>query len=335
LIGVAHDNLAVSLRKVGIITEKALRRAGFSVRRVDITNYFFLGNFADLILICETVTGLRSGYHSFWVSLGRNRIWWSDTNIELDPVRDSDVDFINNYYCFVATSRFEAKTYRERGIRVCKVVGRPVDEFEVEKALATPDEKYRKMFGKYILTIGRDLTVPHKYPRKGLDVFDEAIGLIKPILRSKGIRVVAVSNWKFRNVDVVLDNVPEPELYQLIKQSELFVFPSRREGFGMPPVEAMALGKLVVYTDVPSHNEHTIGVKVLSDYYEVEDYVPLLGRRRLWDYRAKDLADAILYALDLLEKGEAEPIVKQAMEKAREFYSLRVVSELYKVVHGA
>ena len=49
---------------------------------------------------------------------------------------------------------------------------------------------------------------------------------------------------------------PDPaELNRLYRAADALVFPSRYEGFGLPPLEAMAAGCPVVTTDVPAVNE--------------------------------------------------------------------------------
>ena len=49
---------------------------------------------------------------------------------------------------------------------------------------------------------------------------------------------------------------PDPaELHRLYRAADALVFPSRYEGFGLPPLEAMAAGCPVITTDVPVVNE--------------------------------------------------------------------------------
>jgi alpha-1,3-rhamnosyl/mannosyltransferase len=49
--------------------------------------------------------------------------------------------------------------------------------------------------------------------------------------------------------------VPDDELAEWYRAAELFVYPSRYEGFGLPVLEAMACGTPVVCSDAPGVRE--------------------------------------------------------------------------------
>jgi glycosyltransferase involved in cell wall biosynthesis len=51
---------------------------------------------------------------------------------------------------------------------------------------------------------------------------------------------------------VFTDFVPEDELFELYRHARLFVFPSLYEGFGLPPLEAMACGVPVITSNAAS-----------------------------------------------------------------------------------
>lgn len=53
--------------------------------------------------------------------------------------------------------------------------------------------------------------------------------------------------------------VPRDKLYSLLSGASLLAYPSRIEGFGLPPVEAMSLGVPVVTSDVPVLREVAAG----------------------------------------------------------------------------
>lgn len=57
---------------------------------------------------------------------------------------------------------------------------------------------------------------------------------------------------------VVAGYLPDPEIAALVRGARAFVYPSRYEGFGMPPLEAMAAGTPVIATDTAALPE-TLG----------------------------------------------------------------------------
>ena len=63
---------------------------------------------------------------------------------------------------------------------------------------------------------------------------------------------------------------PAPTLIAFYRLARAFVFPSLYEGFGLPPLEAMACGTPVVTSNLSSLPEVTGGAAVLVDPYDVE-----------------------------------------------------------------
>ncbi len=63
---------------------------------------------------------------------------------------------------------------------------------------------------------------------------------------------------------------PAPTLIAFYRLARAFVFPSLYEGFGLPPLEAMACGTPVVTSNVSSLPEVTGGAAVLVDPYDAE-----------------------------------------------------------------
>ena len=120
------------------------------------------------------------------------------------------------------------------------------DEFSaIERNLPVP------ILGRYALVIG---TVE---PRKNLELLIRALN--EPSIRHSELRFVILGKqgWKVdefmakmtsaeRERLVFLGYVTEFQKYRLLRHSEFLVYPSIYEGFGIPALEAMSLGKPVM-----------------------------------------------------------------------------------------
>lgn len=112
--------------------------------------------------------------------------------------------------------------------------------------------------------------------------------------------------------------VPDEDLPSLYATARAFVFPSVGEGFGLPPLEAMACGTPVIASNIPVCRE-------------------VLGPAAVWvdPYRETDLADAI--STVLRDTVLASALVQLGQERARAFpweRSIRGVLQVYRDIQG-
>jgi glycosyltransferase involved in cell wall biosynthesis len=127
--------------------------------------------------------------------------------------------------------------------------------------LVVPDDETQRRShlvgkGDFLLFVGT------AEPRKGLDTLLDS--LAEPAMRDQSLVVVGPQGWG--GVDVrqeaeargiagrvtVTGRVDDVDLAALYAGASLLVMPSRAEGFGLPVLEAMALGVPVVTSDDPA-----------------------------------------------------------------------------------
>jgi glycosyltransferase involved in cell wall biosynthesis len=123
---------------------------------------------------------------------------------------------------------------------------------------------------KYNLPSGLEYIshVSNEQPRKNFDKILIALARLKKKYNLVKVALIKVGNPQYESdakknrallkrlgleKDVfMIENVPEHELPLLYRLSKVFVFPSSREGFGLPPLEAMACGIPVITSQVSS-----------------------------------------------------------------------------------
>lgn len=114
---------------------------------------------------------------------------------------------------------------------------------------------------KYLLTVS---TIE---PRKNYLALLQAFSQLKTRAGDQKLKLVIVGSpgWRYepilaamrplvaRGSVIHLEGVAASELRVLYSRAEAFVFPSTAEGFGFPPLEAMACGVPVVASNLPAH----------------------------------------------------------------------------------
>ena len=99
--------------------------------------------------------------------------------------------------------------------------------------------------------------------------------------------------------------VPDDDLYALFTGAELFAYPSRYEGFGLPPIEAMVCGTPVAVSDIASLRESTEGRAAYVPVGDVTAWAEVLCAALAGDVAAvppprwtwRDAGDQLLKAL--------------------------------------
>jgi len=224
----------------------------------------------------------------------------------------------------VTVSEFSRSELKNRGL-----VGREQDIAVIPCGLtelpgsapASPDRERLRVGRPYILALGSG------NPRKNTPRLLEAwAGL--PVTVKQGRLLVLISQpgdlygrerqGRLPEDVIRRDYVTDVELAELYRGADIFIYPSLYEGFGMPPLEAMAVGTPVLTAGNTSVPEVCGGAAIYCDPYSVADLRDKLARMLLdaagrqelsrrgrerarefsWEHSARRLAEVLLEVCD-------------------------------------
>lgn len=156
--------------------------------------------------------------------------------------------------------------------------------------------------------------------------------ILKTIRESAAVPIL---KSQFPNIEVIRGEKPVDELVDLLGRAHCMVYPSRGEGFGITPLEAMATGLPAM---VP--NAHGISEYFNSQYMlevEVEGKCPaLIGR-----YKGQDVGEMVVCSVDSLARQmryaydhqvEMKELGRQASEYVKAFTYRNTAQRLKTII---
>lgn len=195
----------------------------------------------------------------------------------------------------------DAETVRSE---IIETVGVDADRI-VSIAPGVDHDTFRPLDAETCAPIRRRHSLPERFvlfvgslePRKNLRRLLEAYASIPESLRCDTPLVIAgFSGWKnedlfsifnhMRDSVFLLGHISEEDLAGLYNLATVFVYPSLYEGFGLPPLEAMACGAPVVTSDIPVLRE-TCGEAALFTHPEDTDSIATGIRMLLCDEKKR------------------------------------------------
>ena len=148
----------------------------------------------------------------------------------------------------------------------------------VSNKIHSVDRHVENLPERFILFVG---TIE---PRKNIARLIHAYSTLESsIQKDYPLVIVGKRGWYWEDVDlaikernvqdriVFLDYVPDEDLPAIYSRAACFVYPSLYEGFGLPPLEAMACGTPVITSNISSLPEVVGEAGILVDPYNIEE----------------------------------------------------------------
>lgn len=150
--------------------------------------------------------------------------------------------------------------------------------FKPFTAAEAEDYRRKQQLNRYVLAVGS------LEPRKNLRLLFEAWTQWKDRPQDLELVVAGGAGKVFSSIGFpepppgvrLLGRVPDEELPILYAAAEIFVFPTLYEGFGLPPLEAMACGTPVITTEVTSLPEVVGEAGWYCDPHDVQSLIAAL-----------------------------------------------------------
>jgi hypothetical protein len=212
---------------------------------------------------------------------------------------------LKRHYDFVVPSRWNYEMFDKIGLTPIAVVKRHI----------RPDMKKDRLF----VTLGES----RFFDRKNLTLIDE-------VTREFGVRDKTIIIGNMGNPDYRTFSLTEDFKYMLYARAKFFLALSKSEGFGLPPIEAMAVGVVPIFLNAHGYKENLVGIPIdpIDEYtYCVDDKYCF----RVWELSKHELKYEIQHALTM-SKDEYEDLSEKAKNKSKEYYAPMEPFDIYKAV---
>jgi DNA adenine methylase len=345
MIRIMTSNRAVSLQNVAIDIVKVANVYNIEATWIDrMIPSFQLRKNNEMAIIVMAVDPLIA---SPWILLARDLNHAGVKNVFYGPTEGR----LNRRYVydwmrevnFIAVSNYVRDKLIEAGLKVIDVVHHGID---IETIVQV---KNMKTLGLgYLSSVGLDpekhiivTTIANSHPRKGLAWLDKIISEIEK--RDSSIKFLVITEDKglayFKKHDNLVlrsdfGKLPRNTILSVIANSHILAIPSLSEGFGLPVLEAMALGTPVVHTSLPPLLEFSTGFVVPAKQISLYDRFDVGSSGILFEqhlYDVNEFADMIIQIIDMY-RNKREALIDWRAKSFNVAYKMNIYSTYKKLL---
>jgi len=236
----------------------------------------------DPVIFLQRIRGIKDDV---------NCILWGDTVYNAMYYTDKLV----MYKKFIVPSLWNYNMFSKIGIMPMKILKRHIKPISKEV-------KKDKLF----ITLGES----RYFDRKNLT-------LINSITSEMGLRKDTIIVGNMGDPDYYTFSLTEENKYELYARSKFFLALSKSEGFGIPPIEAMAVGVVPIYLNAHGYKENLIGIPIDP----VDEYTLCTDNNncfKVWEPSKHELKYEIQHVLTM-SKEEYEDLVTKVKDKAKSY----------------
>jgi len=204
---------------------------------------------------------------------------------------------LRHYENFVVPSYWNYMMFHEMDLTPKAIVKRHIRPI-------FPNVKKDKLF----ITLGES----RFFDRKNLILVDSTT-------RQFGVRNKTIIVGNLGNPNYSTFSLTEEQKYTFYARTKFFLALSESEGFGLPPIEAMAVGTVPIYLNAHGYKENLIGLPIEpieTDTLCTDDDHCF----KIWEFSKRELRYQIQNALTM-SKEEYEDLSEKVKIKAREYYA--------------
>jgi len=255
------------------------------------------------------------------------------------PLETMIKEWVRRDCTFIANSRFTARMLRRVNVEVKDIIYHGVNYDIINKVKPQINER-KQLLKKQLKAKVIFGTVASELPRKGLDRLADTIKVLSGL---KDVKFYILTTPAGRTQFMPMNNVhvsanfgklEREELISLIGSFDFYICSSLSEGFGLPILEAQALGKPIIYPDYDPLNEITHPTANFPIKWIEEQYVKFReGIQYLFRlYSPDDMAEQIKKAYEIYtcEPSQYRELSQQVQEYAMQFDIMKTYTKLVK-----